>query len=51
MLDDGIGADPAQQGGQGLAGLRRRAEALGARLSVGNRTDTQGFRVRLEEGR
>ena len=50
VLDDGVGVRPGE-GGQGLAGLRRRAEALGARLQVGNRTDAPGFAVRLETGR
>ena len=54
VLDDGNGVDGAPDGvdvpggGQGLAGLRRRAEALGARLSAGNRSDAPGFRVLVE---
>jgi two-component system sensor histidine kinase DesK len=49
VLDDGVGAAGAAAGsGQGLAGLRRRAEALGARLSVGDRADAPGFRVLVE---
>ena len=52
VVDDGVG-DAAADGaaasdGQGLAGLRRRADALGARLTVGDRDDKPGFRVRVE---
>jgi two-component system sensor histidine kinase DesK len=46
--DDGVGAVAAPGDGQGLTGLRRRAEALGARLTVGCRGDSPGFRVRVE---
>lgn len=48
IVDDGVGPDPAATGGQGLTGLRRRAEALGAGLSAGRRDDQPGFRVRVE---
>jgi two-component system sensor histidine kinase DesK len=48
IVDDGVGADPAASGGQGLTGLRRRAEALGATLSAGRRDGQPGFRVRVE---
>ena len=48
ILDDGVGCDAAHGGGQGLSGLRRRAEALGARLTVGGRDGQDGFRVRVE---
>jgi two-component system, NarL family, sensor histidine kinase DesK len=49
ITDDGIGTASADAGdGQGLAGLRRRAEALGGRLTVGRRDDRPGFRVRVE---
>jgi two-component system, NarL family, sensor histidine kinase DesK len=48
IVDNGIGPNPDASGGQGLAGLRRRAEALGATLSAGRRDDQPGFRVRLE---
>jgi two-component system sensor histidine kinase DesK len=49
IVDDGVGADCAvASDGQGLRGLRRRAEALGAQLTVGGRTDSAGFRVRME---
>jgi two-component system sensor histidine kinase DesK len=49
ILDDGIGPGvPADGDGQGLAGLKRRADALGARLLVGRRDDQPGFRVRVE---
>ncbi|BFU44634.1 sensor histidine kinase [Krasilnikovia sp. MM14-A1004] len=51
IVDDGV-ADPTADGpatdGQGLRGLRRRAEALGATLTVGRRENTPGFRVRVE---
>jgi two-component system sensor histidine kinase DesK len=45
---DGGGDGEQASGGQGLPGLRRRAEALGAVLTVGCRGDTPGFRVRME---
>jgi two-component system sensor histidine kinase DesK len=48
ILDDGVGGDAGRGGGQGLSGLRRRADALGARLTVGGRDDRPGFRVRVE---
>jgi two-component system, NarL family, sensor histidine kinase DesK len=48
VVDDGVGAPPAAADGQGLRGLRRRAEALGGRLTAGDREDTPGFRVRVE---
>jgi two-component system sensor histidine kinase DesK len=48
ILDDGVGAGAAAHDGQGLRGLRRRAEALGARLTVGCREDRPGFRVQVE---
>ena len=50
IVDDGIGVSSELNGqnGQGLAGLRRRAEALGAKLTVGGREGQQGFRVRVE---
>jgi len=48
IVDNGVGdADPALDG-QGLQGLRRRADALGAKLTVGRRGDQPGFRVRVE---
>ena len=49
IVDDGVAAPggPASDG-QGLTGLRSRAEALGARLTVGCREDRPGFRVRVE---
>jgi two-component system, NarL family, sensor histidine kinase DesK len=34
--------------GQGLRGLRQRADALGGKLTVGCRQDQPGFRVRVE---
>src|SRR4051794_6567172 len=47
IVDDGIGvASRNGSNGQGLAGLRRRAEALGGKLTVGGREDQPGFRVR-----
>jgi len=48
ILDDGVGSPAPDNGGQGLAGLRRRADALGAHLTAGIRDDTPGFRVRVE---
>jgi two-component system sensor histidine kinase DesK len=48
IVDDGPGGGPAAADGQGLSGLRRRAEAMGARLTVGRRGDQPGFRVRVE---
>lgn len=49
IVDDGVGpASSPGDDGQGLAGLRRRAEALGAKLTVGRRDDQPGFRVRVE---
>jgi two-component system sensor histidine kinase DesK len=50
IVDDGVGtvtAAPADDG-QGLKGLQRRADALGASLTVGCRDDRPGFRVRVE---
>jgi two-component system sensor histidine kinase DesK len=44
----GGGGAVATADGQGLKGLRRRAEALGAHLTVGCREDEPGFRVRVE---
>jgi two-component system, NarL family, sensor histidine kinase DesK len=46
IIDDGVGG--AVVAGQGLAGLRRRAEAVGGRLIAGTRDDQKGFRVRVE---
>ncbi|WP_239118061.1 sensor histidine kinase [Paractinoplanes ferrugineus] len=48
IVDDGTGSAVVKGDGQGLAGLRRRAEALGAKLTVGRREDQPGFRVRVE---
>jgi two-component system sensor histidine kinase DesK len=48
IVDDGVGLAAAAGDGQGLAGLRRRADALGAQLTVGRRDDQPGFRVRVE---
>ena len=48
IVDDGPGGGRPAGDGQGLAGLRRRAEAVGARLVVGRRADGPGFRVRVE---
>jgi two-component system sensor histidine kinase DesK len=50
ILDDGVGAGTGAGfgGGQGLTGLRRRAEALGGRLVAGCRDGEPGFRVRVE---
>jgi two-component system sensor histidine kinase DesK len=48
ILDDGPGGGPPAVDGQGLPGLRRRAEAVGATLVEGRRSDGPGFRVRVE---
>ena len=48
IIDDGEGGPAAGGDGQGLHGLRRRADELGARLTVGRRDDRPGFRVRVE---
>jgi two-component system sensor histidine kinase DesK len=48
IVDDGVGGPAGATDGQGLRGLRRRAEALGATLTVGARDGTPGFRVRVE---
>ncbi|MEV6847586.1 sensor histidine kinase [Actinoplanes sp. NPDC051411] len=48
IIDDGVGGGVVTADGQGLTGLRRRAEALGARLTVGCRENEPGFRVRVE---
>jgi two-component system sensor histidine kinase DesK len=48
IVDDGVGGGVVTGDGQGLKGLRRRAEALGAHLTVGCRDDEPGFRVRVE---
>jgi two-component system sensor histidine kinase DesK len=49
VTDDGVGClAPGSPDGQGLSGLRRRADALGATLTTGGRDDQQGFRVRVE---
>ncbi len=47
VSDDGGGFDPAAPtAGRGLSGMRRRAEAVGAALSVAS--DAQGTRISLE---
>jgi two-component system sensor histidine kinase DesK len=46
ICDDGIGPTAAPTGGSGIAGLRERVEASGARLNVG-RSDLGGFRVKV----
>jgi two-component system sensor histidine kinase DesK len=48
IVDDGVGGGVVSADGQGLVGLRRRAEALGAHLTVGCRDNQPGFRVRVE---
>jgi two-component system sensor histidine kinase DesK len=48
IVDDGQGCPVPAGTGQGLAGLRRRADELGAHLSAGQRGDMPGFRVRVE---
>jgi two-component system, NarL family, sensor histidine kinase DesK len=48
IVDDGVGGTAGTPDGQGLRGLRRRAEALGATLTAGGREEGPGFRVRVE---
>jgi two-component system sensor histidine kinase DesK len=48
IIDDGVGGGVITADGQGINGLRRRAEALGAHLTVGCRENEPGFRVRVE---
>jgi two-component system sensor histidine kinase DesK len=48
IVDDGVGESDGTSDGQGLKGLRRRADALGATLTVGGRDGQPGFRVRME---
>jgi two-component system, NarL family, sensor histidine kinase DesK len=48
ILDNGVGGTVVTGDGQGLKGLRRRADALGAHLTVGCRENEPGFRVRVE---
>ncbi|HEX5200801.1 sensor histidine kinase [Paractinoplanes rhizophilus] len=48
ITDDGVFDGQIGFGGQGLAGLRRRAEALGGHLTAGGREGEAGFRVRVE---
>ncbi|GAB1691792.1 sensor histidine kinase [Krasilnikovia sp. M28-CT-15] len=48
IVDDGTAGPAPATDGQGLRGLRRRADALGATLTVGRRENTPGFRVRVE---
>ena len=48
IVDDGVGGADQSRDGQGLAGLRRRADALGGTLTVGRRAGQEGFRVRVE---
>ena len=48
IVDDGEAAPVAAGDGQGLRGLRRRADEHGARLIVGRRDGTPGFWVRVE---
>jgi two-component system sensor histidine kinase DesK len=48
IVDDGVGGPAGGPDGQGLHGLRRRAEALGGRLTAGAREEGPGFRVRVE---
>jgi signal transduction histidine kinase len=52
VQDDGIGFDPElekQKGGQGLRGMRERAERIGARLSI-EAVEAGGSRVTVEVG-
>jgi two-component system sensor histidine kinase DesK len=48
IVDNGAGGAGPASDGQGLRGLRRRADAVGAKLTVGCREDQSGFRVRVE---
>ncbi|GLY03020.1 histidine kinase [Actinoplanes sp. NBRC 101535] len=48
IVDDGPVLPPLSSGGQGLAGLRRRAQEHGAQLTAGPRPGSAGFRVRVE---
>jgi two-component system sensor histidine kinase DesK len=48
IVDDGVGGFAGAADGQGLRGLRSRAEALGATLTVGAPDGAPGFRVRVE---
>jgi two-component system sensor histidine kinase DesK len=48
IVDNGSGESIPAPDGQGLRGLRRRADAVGAKLTVGRREDQPGFRVRVE---
>lgn len=47
VVDDGCGPQPALGAGSGLAGLRERVEAAGARMSVGRADSRGGFRLRV----
>jgi signal transduction histidine kinase len=46
IADDGIGFSVPQNGGRGLNNMRRRAEELGARLTIGS--VATGTTVRIE---
>ena len=48
IADDGPGSGPPAPDGQGLTGLRDRARAAGARLTVGPNDNRPGFTVRVE---
>ncbi|GAA3352043.1 sensor histidine kinase [Amorphoplanes nipponensis] len=48
IVDDGPGDGVPAVDGQGLRGLRRRADSAGATLTVGRRPDRPGFLVRVE---
>jgi len=48
VVDDGPGDGAPAADGQGLRGLRRRAETAGAMLTAGRREDGQGFLVRVQ---
>jgi two-component system sensor histidine kinase DesK len=48
IVDDGPGDGAPAPDGQGLRGLRRRADAAGATLTVGHREGQAGFLVRVE---
>jgi two-component system, NarL family, sensor histidine kinase DesK len=47
IVDDGRGPTGSAPGGNGLLGLRERADAVGARVTVGRAPDGDGFRLRV----
>ncbi|RLV49147.1 hypothetical protein D9V37_11335 [Nocardioides mangrovicus] len=52
VIDDGVGLQPGRHDSHGLRIMRERAEGIGARLEVANRTgDTSGTQLRVRLGR